>query len=75
MLLDLNQPALALVEFEASATREPNRLNGLFGAARAAELSGNTAKAKALYARAVALCERADSERPELRQAKAALAK
>jgi hypothetical protein len=75
MLLDLNQPAQALVEFEASATREPNRFNGLFGAARAAELSGNTAKAKALYARVVALCDRADSERPELRHAKAALAK
>src|SRR5215831_16004618 len=75
MLLDLNQPAQALVEFEASAAREPNRLNGLFGAARAAELSGNTAQAKALYARLVALCARADGERPELRHAKAVLAK
>ncbi len=75
MLLDLNQPAEALVEFEASAAREPNRLNGLFGAARAAELSGNTHKAKALYTRLVTLCARADGERPELRHAKAALAK
>jgi hypothetical protein len=75
LLLDLNQPAQALVEFEASATREPNRFNGLFGAARAAELSGNTAKAKTLYGRLVALCDRADTERPELRHAKAALAK
>jgi hypothetical protein len=75
LLLDLNQPAQALVEFEASAARDPNRFNGLFGAARAAELSGNAAKAKAFYAKLVVLCERADSERPELRQAKAALAK
>ena len=75
LLLDLNQPAQALVEFEASATREPNRFNGLFGAARAAELSGNAAKAKTLYAKLVAMCDRADDERPELRQAKAALAK
>ena len=75
MLLDLNRPAQALVEFEASAAREPNRLNGMFGAARAVELSGNTAQAKALYARLVALCARADGERPELRHAKAVLAK
>ncbi len=75
LLLDLNQPAQALVEFEASAAREPNRFNGLFGAARAAELSGNLAKAKTLYAKLVAMGARADGERPELRQAKAALAK
>jgi hypothetical protein len=73
MLLDLNQPAQALVEFEASATREPNRFNGLFGAARAAELSGDTAKARTLYTRLVALCDRADTERPQLRHARAAL--
>ena len=75
MLLDVNQPGQALVEFEASAARDPNRLNGLLGAARAAELSGNAAKARALYGRAVALCDPADGERPELRHAKAVLAK
>jgi hypothetical protein len=75
MLLDLSQPAQALVEFEASSAREPNRFNGLFGAARSAELSGDRAKAKALYAKLVAMCDRADSDRPELRHAKAVLAK
>jgi len=75
LLLDLKQPAQALVEFEASAGREPNRLNGLLGAARAAELSGDAAKARTLYGRAVALCDRADTERAELRHAKAVLAK
>jgi hypothetical protein len=75
MLLDLNQPAQALEAFEASAVREPNRFNGLYGAARAAELSGNAARAKVLYARLVGLCEHADTERPELAHAKAALAK
>jgi hypothetical protein len=74
MLLDLNQPALALVEFEASSGREPNRFNGLHGAARAAELSGNKDKARTLYTRLVALCDHADSERPELKHAKATLA-
>jgi hypothetical protein len=75
MLLDLNHPQQALVEFEASAAREPNRFNGLFGMARAAELSGNRDKARTLYARLVTLCARADGERPELRHAKAVLAK
>ncbi|PYM16336.1 MAG: hypothetical protein DMD81_12745 [Candidatus Rokuibacteriota bacterium] len=73
LLLDLNQPAQALAEFEASAVRDPNRFNGIFGAARAAELSGNAATARTLYARLVAMCDRADGERPELRHAKAAL--
>ena len=75
MLLDLNQPALALVEFETSAKREPHRLNGLAGAARSAELAGDPVKARALYAQLVALCAHADTERPELRHAKAVLAK
>jgi hypothetical protein len=75
LLLDANQPAQALIEFETSARRDPNRLNGLLGAARAAELSGDAAKARTLAARAVALCDGGDGERPELRRAKALLAK
>jgi len=75
LLLEVNQPAQALLEFEASSQRDPNRLNGILGAARAAELSGDGAKAKALYARAVALCDKADGDRPELKHAKAVLAK
>jgi tetratricopeptide (TPR) repeat protein len=75
MLLELKRPAQALVEYEVSSSREPNRLNGLFGAARAAELSGTADKARTLYARLVALCADADGDRPELRHARAALAR
>jgi len=75
LLLDLNRPAQALVEFEASAGHDPNRLNGLLGAARAAELSGDIAKARTLYGRAVTLADRGEPERPELRHAKSMLAK
>ncbi|MGH7318479.1 MAG: hypothetical protein ACRELA_02465 [Candidatus Rokuibacteriota bacterium] len=75
LLLDLNQPAQALREFEASHPKEPNRLRGLYGAARAAELSGDREKARTYYTRLLALAEKADSERPELRQAKAFLGK
>jgi tetratricopeptide (TPR) repeat protein len=75
LLLELNQPAAALVEFETSLRREPSRLNGLLGAGRAAERAGDLTKARALYRQAVALCTGADTERPELRHAKAVLAK
>jgi hypothetical protein len=75
LLLDLKQPQSALGEFEAVLAAEPNRFHSLYGAGRAAELAGDASKAKGFYAKLVKLCERADTERPELQQAKAFLAK
>jgi len=75
MLLELNQPAMALKEFEASHKIEPGRFRGLLGAARAAELSGDKAKAKGYYADLLRLTAKSDGERPELAQAKEFLAK
>jgi len=75
MLLESNEPGQALKEFEAALSKEPNRFNGLYGAARAAELSGGGEKAKTYYARLVEICEKAETERAELKQAKAFLAK
>src|SRR4030095_5948512 len=66
MLLELKQPALALKEFEASHIVEPNRFRGLYGAARAAELSGDHKKARTFYEKLVVVCAKADTERPEL---------
>ena len=40
LLLELGKPEAALVEFQASLKSTPNRLRGYYGAARAAELSG-----------------------------------
>jgi hypothetical protein len=74
MLLELREPAQALTAFELSAKREPNRDRGLYGAARAAALSGDAAKAKLYYERFLALAAKADSTRPEIRQAKAYIA-
>jgi tetratricopeptide (TPR) repeat protein len=74
MLLEVGQPAEALKAFESSAQREPNRFRGIYGAARAAELSGDREKARTYYAKLVALAEKGDGARPELRQAKAYLA-
>ncbi len=75
MLLELKQPAQALREFEASHKVEPNRFHGLAGAARAAELAGDAAKAKTYYTQLVALAAKADTERPEVQRAKAFLTK
>jgi tetratricopeptide (TPR) repeat protein len=74
MLLEVKQPAAALVEFERSQVREPNRFRGIAGAALAADASGDRAKARRLYARLLELARDADSPRPELARAKAYLA-
>ena|SRR5215471_16796462 len=73
MLIESKQPLEALKEFEASLDRQPNRSHGLYGAARAAELSGSREKAKTYYAKLVEICEKADTKRAELKQAKAFL--
>ena len=75
LLLDLGRPAEALPEFEASLQREPNRLRGYYGVARAAELTGDTAKARTAYGQLVTLAAQADADRPEIVRAKAFLAK
>jgi tetratricopeptide (TPR) repeat protein len=75
LLLELGQARPALVEYEASLRREPNRFNGLHGAARAAELAGDTATAKQYYGQLVSLAAQADTDRPELARARAFLAK
>ena len=46
VLLASGKPAEALVEFEESFRRTPGRFNSILGAARAAKLSGDTAKAR-----------------------------
>ncbi len=75
MLLEAGQPALALQAYEASQQREPNRLRSYNGAARAAEASGEATKAKLFYAKLIDLTKNADSPRPEVKLAKAHLAK
>jgi len=75
MLLEMNRPAQAMVEFEATLRTAPNRFNATAGAARAAKLSGDDAKAKTYYAKLLAMCDHADGNRPELQDARSLLAK
>ncbi|MGF6652006.1 tetratricopeptide (TPR) repeat protein [Paraburkholderia youngii] len=70
MLLDLKRPADALKEYEASMQATPNRLRGLYGAAKAADLARDKQKAQLYYAKLVTLTQNADTVRPEVRLAK-----
>jgi hypothetical protein len=71
MLLQTNEPALALKEFVATLTREPNRFRALSGAAQAANLSGDHALARKYAGELLKVCQRADQPgRPELASAK-----
>ena len=75
MLLEQGKAVEALVAFEASMAKEPNRFNGLAGAASAAERTGDKVKAKTYYTRLVALAGSGDGSRPELKTARQFLAK
>jgi tetratricopeptide (TPR) repeat protein len=74
MLLAMNRPQEALAEYQRSMKIDPNRFNGLAGAARAAELSNRADEASQYYAQLLKNCSGANSDRPELQKAKAALA-
>jgi tetratricopeptide (TPR) repeat protein len=76
MLLDANNPQQALQAFEAALKVEPGRFLSLYGAARAAELSGDQTKAEGFYARLVGQTAFADAEqRVALKIARAFLKK
>ncbi len=72
MLMELDRPAEALVEYEQSLREAPNRFNSIYGGARAAELSGNPQRAKDLYAQLVEMTVEG-STRSELEHARAFL--
>jgi hypothetical protein len=74
MLLDLQRPQEALAESEISLRTDPNRFNGLYGAAQAAAQVQQKDKASTYYAQLLKNCERVHSDRPELAQAKTLLA-
>jgi tetratricopeptide (TPR) repeat protein len=73
MLLDLRRPQEALTEYEISLRTDPNRFNGLYGAAQAASQVQQKEKAATYYAQLLKNCEGIHSDRPELAQAKTLL--
>jgi tetratricopeptide (TPR) repeat protein len=60
MLLELKEPAQARIEFEATLKKEPNRFRAVYGAARAAALTGDRVAARRYYDQLLKICERAD---------------
>lgn len=70
MLLEAGNAKDALVAFEATMKKEPNRFRGAFGAAQAAEALGNKAAAAKYYRQVVAIAKDADNQRPELKKAR-----
>jgi hypothetical protein len=70
MLLERDKPAEALIAFEATLKKEPNRLGAYSGAAEAALKAGDKAKAKQYYAKVIAIADGADETRIEIAQAR-----
>jgi tetratricopeptide (TPR) repeat protein len=75
MLLASGMPKEALAAFEATLAKEPNRLNAVAGAAKAAEALGDKTRAKSYYQRLAALGTGESSDRPELVAAREFLSK
>ena len=74
LLMEAQEPAQALKEFETSLRNNPNRYRSFAGAARAAERTGDLARAGAYYEKLVLLAGNADTARPDIIAAKQYLA-
>jgi len=72
MLLDRGMSKEALVAFQATQAKEPNRFNGYAGAAKAAQAVGDATTAKTNYEKLLVLAS--DSDRPVLAEARSFVA-
>jgi tetratricopeptide (TPR) repeat protein len=75
MLLDRGMADQALVAFEATLRKEPNRLGAYSGAGKAAEKSGDRVRARQHFARVVEMTAGADEDRTEIGEAQVFLAR
>jgi tetratricopeptide (TPR) repeat protein len=73
MLMELHKPAEALAEYEAVLKTEPNRFNGLYGAVTAAQMAGDSGKAKTYSSQLKEICA-PQADREELQRVKTAAA-
>jgi tetratricopeptide (TPR) repeat protein len=73
LLMELRRPNEALVEYVQSQKREPDRFRGLYGAALAAEMAGDSKGARKYYTRLLQVAGKGD-ERAELQLARSYLA-
>jgi tetratricopeptide (TPR) repeat protein len=70
MLLELKHPQEALEQYKLSLKSDPSRLNGLYGAGRAAEMAQQHEDAVSYYKQLLANCKNSDGSRPELAHAR-----
>jgi tetratricopeptide (TPR) repeat protein len=70
MLLEAKRPQEALAEYQIDLKLNPNRFDGLYGAARAAEATGKQTDASEYYAQLLKICDGSSSTRPELSHAR-----
>ena len=70
MLLEAGNAKEALVAFESTMKKEPNRFRGAYGAARAAEALGDKRLAARYYKQVATIAKDSDNERPELKRAR-----
>jgi hypothetical protein len=76
MLLEMNKPAKALIQFEATLRKEPRRFRSLYGAAHAAQLSGSSDLSQKYFGELLTVCAHSDKPgRPEIEEARESLAK
>jgi tetratricopeptide (TPR) repeat protein len=74
MLLQMNEPAEALLQFQATLKKEPGRFRTLYGAARAAQLGGSHEASQMYFRELLKVCERADKPgRAEIAEANRAI--
>ena len=74
LLLERGDAAAALQEYQAVLRTDPNRFRSVLGIARAAKLAGDRATTREAYEHLTELCTKADTERPELLEARRFLA-
>ncbi len=69
LLLELHQPAEAFAAYESALKASPDRFDSLYGAARAAQLAGNSAAANHYHTELTRICG-PNADRPELQEAR-----
>jgi hypothetical protein len=75
ILLEAKRPQQALAEYQTDLKLHPNRFDGLYGAARAAEAAGKQTDATEYYALLLKVCDGSNSTRSELSRARELVAR